>query len=67
MRYHQAFGGMKVPCANEYVLEARFVSEENHFSMNPKVVHELRFFPSLPEVGLGCQVLLKPAPPMQIE
>ena len=52
---------------NEYVLEAQFVSEEKHFTMNPKVVHQLRFFPSVPEVDLPSQVPLRPAPPVRIE
>lgn len=52
---------------NEYVLEAQFVSEERHFTMDPKVVNQLRFSPSIPEVGLPDQVPLRPAPPVRIE
>ncbi|KAJ4401351.1 hypothetical protein N0V91_008015 [Didymella pomorum] len=52
---------------NEYILEAQFVSDERHFTMNPKVVQQLRFFPSVPETGLPDQALLQPAPPLRIE
>ncbi|KAF3011022.1 hypothetical protein E8E13_010908 [Curvularia kusanoi] len=52
---------------SEYVLEAQFVSEERHFTMNPKVVHQLRFFPSVPEVGLPEQIILRPGPPVRVE
>lgn len=52
---------------NEYVLEAQFVSKERHFTMNPKVVHQLRFFPSVPEVELPDQIALRPGPPVRIE
>ncbi|KAF3036601.1 hypothetical protein E8E12_007968 [Didymella heteroderae] len=52
---------------NEYVLEAQFLSDERHFTMNPKVVHQLRFFPSIPEIGLSDQMPLQPAPPVRIE
>lgn len=52
---------------NEYILEAQFVSDERHFTMNPKVVQQLRFFPSIPEIGLPEQVPLQPAPPVRIE
>ncbi|KAJ4992845.1 hypothetical protein SVAN01_01549 [Stagonosporopsis vannaccii] len=52
---------------NEYVLEAQFVSEERHFTMNPKVIHQLRFSPSVPEVGLPREPPLRPAPPIRLE
>lgn len=52
---------------DEYALEARFLSEEKHVTMNPEVIHQLRFFPSIPEVGMECRVSLKPAPPVRIE
>lgn len=52
---------------NEYVLEAQFVSDERHFIMNPKVVQQLRFFPSIPEIGVPDQVPSRPAPPVRIE
>ncbi|KAJ8111414.1 hypothetical protein OPT61_g5985 [Boeremia exigua] len=52
---------------NEYVLEAQFVSEEKHFTMNPKTIHQLRFFPSVPEMGLPIQPPLRPAPPIRLE
>lgn len=52
---------------NEYVLEAQFISEERHFTMNPKVVHQLRFFPSTPEVGLPDHIPMRSAPPLRIE
>lgn len=52
---------------NEYILEARFLSEQKHFTMHPKVVQQLRFFPSVPEVGLPSQVSLIPTPPFRVE
>lgn len=52
---------------NEYVLEAQFVSDERHFTMKPKVMHQLRFFPSVPEVELPDQIALRPGPPVRIE
>lgn len=52
---------------NEYILEAQFLSEERNCNMNPKVIQQLRFFPSVPEVGLLSCVPLRPAPPIRFE
>lgn len=52
---------------NEYVLEAQVLSEEKNFTMIPKVIQQLRFFPSVPEVGIPNQVSMISAPPVRVD
>lgn len=48
---------------NEYFLEAEFTTEQISFTLNPLVVHQLRFSPSVPELSLsGSITLLLPGP-----
>ncbi|KAH8725458.1 hypothetical protein GQ44DRAFT_749521 [Phaeosphaeriaceae sp. PMI808] len=51
----------------EYFLEAEFVTKERSFTLNPVVIHQLRFSPSVPEIGLPDQAALLPTPPIRLE
>lgn len=52
---------------NEYFLEAEFCTEQTSFTLNPVVVHQLRFSPSVPEQSLLRTLPLLPAPPLRLE
>ncbi|CAG5185902.1 uncharacterized protein ALTATR162_LOCUS11432 [Alternaria atra] len=52
---------------NEYYLRAEYVTENASFTLNPVVVHQLRFSPSVPEQGLLPTTALVPAPPIRFE
>ncbi|CAO2653908.1 Nn.00g106410.m01.CDS01 [Neocucurbitaria sp. VM-36] len=52
---------------SEYFLEAEFYTEQTSFTLNPVVIHQLRFSPSVPEQGLPISVPLLPAPPIRFE
>jgi hypothetical protein len=51
----------------EYFLEADFVTAQRSFTLNPIVIHQLRFSPSEPEVGLPDQAALLRTPPIRLE
>jgi hypothetical protein len=52
---------------SEYLLEADFVNAQRSFTLNPVVIHQLRFSPSEPEVGLPDPGALLPVPPIRFE
>jgi hypothetical protein len=52
---------------NEYFLEAAFITEQTSFTLNPVVEHQLRFSPSVPELGVSDSTPLLPAPPIRYE
>ena len=52
---------------NEYFLRAEYVTENASFTLNPVVVHQLRFSPSVPEQGLLPVTALVPAQPVRFE
>ncbi|KAG9190372.1 hypothetical protein G6011_08460 [Alternaria panax] len=52
---------------NEYFLRAEYVTENASFTLNPVVVHQLRFSPSVPEEGLMPITALVPAQPIRFE
>jgi hypothetical protein len=52
---------------NEYVLEADFVTAQRSFTLNPVVIHQLRFSPSDPELDLPEHAPLLPVPPIRFE
>jgi hypothetical protein len=52
---------------NEYYLRAEYVTENASFTLNPVVVHQLRFSPSVPEQGLLPTIAFVPAPPIRFE
>ncbi|CAA9957112.1 hypothetical protein PTMSG1_00720 [Pyrenophora teres f. maculata] len=52
---------------NEYFLRAECVAESISFTLNPVVVHQLRFSPSVPEQSLPTSIRLLPAPPLRLE
>ncbi|KAL1794133.1 hypothetical protein ACET3X_007554 [Alternaria dauci] len=52
---------------NEYFLRAEYVTENASFTLNPVVVHQLRFSPSVPEQGLPPITALVPAQPIRFE
>jgi hypothetical protein len=52
---------------SEYFLEADFVTAQRSFTLNPVVIHQLRFSPSEPEIGLPDQAALLPVPPIHME
>ncbi|KAH7091643.1 hypothetical protein FB567DRAFT_567881 [Paraphoma chrysanthemicola] len=52
---------------SEYFLEAEFITEHRSFTLNPVAVHQLRFSPSVPEVGLPEPTALLPTPPIRFE
>jgi hypothetical protein len=52
---------------SEYFLEADFVTEQRSFTLNPVVIHQLRFSPSEPELGLPGQAALLRTPPIRLE
>ena len=52
---------------NEYFLRAECVAEAISFTLNPVVVHQLRFSPSVPEHGLSASTPLLRAPPLRFE
>jgi hypothetical protein len=52
---------------SEYLLEADFVNAQRSFTLNPIVMHQLRFSPSEPEVGLPDPGALLPVPPIRFE
>ncbi|KAF2029153.1 hypothetical protein EK21DRAFT_68223 [Setomelanomma holmii] len=52
---------------SEYFLEADFITEHRSFTLNPVAIHQLRFNPSVPEIGLQGQTALLPAPPIRFE
>ncbi|OAL51707.1 hypothetical protein IQ07DRAFT_610509 [Pyrenochaeta sp. DS3sAY3a] len=52
---------------NEYFLEAQFYTEQTSFTLNPIVIQQLRFSPSVPEQGLPEMASLLPAPPIRFE
>jgi hypothetical protein len=52
---------------NEYFLRAEFVTEQASFTLNPVVVQQLRFSPSVPEEGLSLTAALVPTPPIRFE
>lgn len=52
---------------SEYFLEADFVTAQRSFTLNPVVIHQLRFSPSEPEIGLPDQAALLPVPPIRME
>ena len=52
---------------NEYFLRAECVAESISFTLNPVVVHQLRFSPSVPEQGLPASTPLLRAPPLRFE
>ncbi|KAJ5021844.1 hypothetical protein J3E72DRAFT_3182 [Bipolaris maydis] len=52
---------------NEYFLRAEYVAEQTSFTLNPVVVHQLRFSPSVPELNIPSPLPLLPAPPIRFE
>jgi hypothetical protein len=52
---------------SEYFLEADFITEQRSFTLNPVVIHQLRFSPSDPEIGLPDQPALLAWPPIRFE
>lgn len=52
---------------SEYFLEAESVAEQRSFTLNPVVIHQLRFSPSVPEIGLPNQPALLPTQPIRFE
>jgi hypothetical protein len=52
---------------SEYFLEADFVTEQRSFTLHPVVIHQLRFSPSDPEIGLPDPAALLPVPPIRLE
>ncbi|KAI2486198.1 hypothetical protein Ptr902_00331 [Pyrenophora tritici-repentis] len=52
---------------NEYFLRAECVAESISFTLNPVVIHQLRFSPSVPEQSLPASTPLLPAPPLRLE
>ncbi|USP75014.1 uncharacterized protein yc1106_02288 [Curvularia clavata] len=52
---------------NEYFLRAEYVAEQTSFTLNPVVVHQLRFSPSVPELDVPSPLPLLPAPPIRFE
>ncbi|KAF2818364.1 hypothetical protein CC86DRAFT_375862 [Ophiobolus disseminans] len=52
---------------SEYFLEAEFLTEQTSFTLRPVVIHQLRFSPSVPEVGLPQQAGLLPTTPIRFE
>lgn len=52
---------------SEYFLEAEFITEHRSFTLNPVAIHQLRFSPSVPEIGLPEQAALLPTPPIRFE
>jgi len=52
---------------NEYFLKAECVAESLSFTINPVVVQQLRFSPSVPEQSLSASAPLLPAPPLRFE
>ncbi|RAR01458.1 hypothetical protein DDE83_008895 [Stemphylium lycopersici] len=52
---------------NEYFLRAEYVAEQISFTLNPVVVHQLRFSPSVPELEIPRVLPALPAPPIRFE
>ncbi|EOA84498.1 hypothetical protein ACJQWK_07234 [Exserohilum turcicum] len=52
---------------NEYYLRAEYVAEQTSFTLNPVVVQQLRFSPSVPELDITSRPPLLPAPPIRLE
>jgi hypothetical protein len=52
---------------SEYFLEADFVTAQRSFTLHPIVIHQLRFSPSDPEIGLPDPAALLPVPPIRLE
>ncbi|KAJ4374737.1 hypothetical protein N0V83_001813 [Neocucurbitaria cava] len=52
---------------SEYFLEAEFYTEQTSFTLNPVVIQQLRFSPSVPEQSLSVSIPLLSAPPIRFE
>lgn len=52
---------------SEYFLEAEFVTEQRSFTLRPVVIHQLRFSPSVPEIGLPDPRALLSMPSIRFE
>ena len=52
---------------SEYFLEAEFITEQRSFTLRPVIVHQLRFSPSVPEIGLPGRLASLSTPPIRFE
>ena len=52
---------------SEYFLEAEFYTEQKSFTLNPVVIQQLRFSPSVPEQSIPVSIPLLSAPPTRFE